>query len=193
MHPEQRPRPLRRYEPALEPFLAQVASTGEPGVPDLSREALSRRFATGHELWTFHVGDEIAHLRWVARDRLHLAGLWLTLRDGEFGTDGAVTRPRHRGRGIAMAARQHLRAALGGEGATTMFSVVTSVNRRYFAAVLRSEGVERAATVHVVAVAGRQWVRAVPASASGQSLLGRVGLRPARWAAVSRPTGSGAR
>jgi hypothetical protein len=193
LHPELRPHRLRRYEPGFERFLAEVAATAEPGVPDLSREALGRRFAAGHELWLFHVDDEIAHARWVARDRLYLAGLWLTLRDRECGTDGAVTLPRHRGRGIAMAARQHLRAALGGEGATTMFSVVTGVDRRYLAAVLRSEGVERAATVHAVGVAGRQWVRAVRASAPGESLVGRAGLRPARWAAVSRPTGPGAR
>jgi hypothetical protein len=193
LHPELDPRRLRRYEPALDPFLAAVAATGEPGVPDLSRVALRRRFAAGHELWLFHLHGEIAHARWVARDRLYLAGLWLALRDGERGTDGAVTLPAHRGRGIAMAARQHLRAVLGEEGATSMLSLVTGVNRRYRAAALRSEGVERLATVHAVGLAGRQWLRAAPASAAAESLLGRAGLSGGRWTAVSRPPQPGPR
>ncbi len=182
--PELAPRRLRSSEPAIEEFHAQLAATGEPEVPAFSPEELTRRFAAGHELWVFHVNGRIAHARWVVADQRRFPGGSLPLRADERASEALVTAAEFRGRGLAWAARDHLRAVLSAEGVTTIFSAPSGFNRGFLAATLRSRGAEHVASMHLVAVGRRRWLHAVPGSPYQARLLESRGLAHGRWVAV---------
>jgi hypothetical protein len=176
VHPELRPRRVDAPEPATDLLHTRLGWSDEPDVSAFTPAHVARRLAAGQQLWLFHVDGRLAHARWLVPDRLYVAGRSLRLEPGEFATEGAVTLPEFRGRGLAVAAREHLRSVLGMEGGESMFSVVNGVNRRFLAAALAIEGVDHLATLHVFRVAGRQWVGAVRVSPAGAGLLARGGL-----------------
>jgi hypothetical protein len=184
LRPELAPRRLRSSEPAIDEFHARLAATREPEVPAFSPDALRRRFEEGYELWVFHLGGQIAHARWVVSGRRRFPGGSIPLRSDERASEAVVTAAEFRGRGLAWAARDHVRAELSAEGVSTMFSAPSGFNRGFLVATLRSSGAERVATMHLVSVGRRRWLRAAPGSPSQAELLERRGLAHSRWVAV---------
>lgn len=195
LHPDLHPRRTRRLDADVERFYAQLAASGEPRVPAFSRELLERHYADGHELWTFHVGEEIAHALWVARDRLNVAGFSLALGEGERALEAGTTPPAYRGRGVATKAVEHVRTVLNNEGTARVLGTVGGYNRPLLGAMSRVDELDRLLTVHVASVAGRSWLRAVPCSPPGAALVQRTGLPRAQWIRANRvgPGLSGAR
>ena len=181
--PELHPRRVREPGPAVEAFFAQLAATGEPEVPRFSSLELERRFASGQELWVFEVGGQIAHARWIVPGQRTFPGGSLPLRDDERASEGLVTTPEFRGRGLAWAAREHLWSVLGKEGIKTIYSAPSGFNRGFLAATLRTSGAEHVATTHLVTVARRRWLRTTPGSPSQAELLDRRGVPHGRWVA----------
>jgi hypothetical protein len=181
------PRRVCAREAVTDLLHTQLGRTGEPGVPGFWPEVVAHRLSAGHQLWVFHVDGEVAHARWVMRDRLYAAGREIPLHATECATEGAVTLPKFRHRGIALGAREHVRAVLRGSGTTWMYSVVSGVNRRFLAGALGLEGVERVATMHALRLGRRQWVRGTPTSRAGADLLRRAGLTPSRYVSDEAP------
>ena len=172
---------VRARDPAVDRLFARLAAGGEPEVPSFSPAELDERFGAGDELWLFHIDGEVAHLRWTMRGQLRVRGLTFPLADDERGLSAAVTLPGARRRGIYTLAGRHLRGELEKEGVRATVGAIGGFNRRFWPGVLRGEGAERIATLHVLTLAGRRWVRAVPATDSHAGLLDGRGWGPRRW------------
>jgi len=180
-HPELSPRRIPGPEPGLEAFYAQLAVAAEPRVPTYSKDELNDRFAAGWEPWVFHVGNEIVHALWVARDRMSVGHCLLKLSEDQRALEAGVTLPAHRSQGIGRRALDHLRPVMAAEGVTHMLGAVGGYNRRYLSAGMTDEEVEPLLTVHSVCLAGREWLRTVPLSPAGAALRDRSGLPPSGW------------
>lgn len=179
-HPELAPTRLCSLKPALIALFAELARTREPEIQHMSEGELAERFACGDELWLFHADGAIGHLRWVTRRPLALTSFTLPLgRDERLGVD-TITLPAARRRSLARMASSHVRHVLGSEGVISLYGLVNSSNRRWRAGMQRM-GYSPVATVHLVSLAGRQFVRVVPASAAEAELLEQRGIRGGRW------------
>jgi GNAT superfamily N-acetyltransferase len=163
LHPELDPRVISSPEPAAIELYERLEMNREPDVIVLGEDWLRRLFAAGQQLWIFSLEGRIAHLRWTGPGRLPLGRGALTLRPDERMTRGAVTVPDLRGRGVATAAGEHVRAVLASQGVTTLWGAVHCFNRAYLSGVLRG-GYRRVGTVHKAVIGGHCWVRVSPAS-----------------------------
>jgi GNAT superfamily N-acetyltransferase len=182
-HPELEPRVIRELDSEVERFYADLAASGEPDARVFDRAALAERFAIGLEMWFFHVGGRIALGHWLARDHVRFAGVSLPLAPDECAGEATVTLPEFRRQGITRDALRHVGSVLLGEGVTKAYWYINTSNRGVLEAALHA-GAEPVATVRVVTVLRRRWIRADPASPDAASWLEERGLAPARWAPI---------
>jgi hypothetical protein len=181
LHPELRPTQVSSLEPEIERFHARLARSGEPEVPAFTSEALTQRFAAGHELWVFRAGGQIAHAKWVASDCLRFADRSLPLRPDERVLQAGVTLPEFRRRGLNGRAREHVAKVLESQGVTRILGAINGFNRRLLATSLRLPGTRHAATIHTISLGSKRWLRAVPASPADAALLEGRGVPIGRW------------
>ena len=177
-HPELDPRRVVSPEPTVNALFDRLAQSGEPEVPSFSRAMVHRRFAAGQELWLFFVEGEVAHARWIVRDALRFANVSIPLPDGYCATEAAVTLADYRGRQLHASANHHVRAVMGENGARGMLSAMNGLNRGLLAwSVSPDGGAHTVATVHVLTVAGRSWLRVLPASSPAPQAIEAPGPR----------------
>jgi hypothetical protein len=179
-HPELAPRCLRSFEPELPRLFAEIARTREPDIQPLGESDLRERFARGEELWLFHTGGHVGHLRWIGRGPLMLTGFTLPLQGDERVGEDVITVPLARQRGLARMAALHVRHVLGREGVLSLYGCVRASNPRWHAGMQRM-GYRPVGTADLVTLAGRRFLRIVPASPAEAALLAERGIHCARW------------
>jgi hypothetical protein len=179
-HPELAPRRLRSLEPEVTRLFAEVARTREPDIQPLDESDLRERFDRGEELWLFHTGGHVGHLRWIGRGPLMLTGFTLPLRRDERVGEDVITVPQARQRGLARMAALHVRHVLGREGVLSLYGCVRASNPRWHAGMQRM-GYRPVATADLVTLAGRRFLRIVPASSVEAALLEERGIHCGRW------------
>jgi len=186
LHPEARIRRVDRPEPAIDEAYARLTAVAEPEVGTYTPQAARGRFAAGAELFVLEIDGAIAHMRWVVRDALRFSGMSIPLAQAERAVEGIVTLGPFRNRSLELTASEHIRALLASEGTRAQLSVTHGFNRRFLRRKLRQPGVRRLATVHVVVVAGRRWLRTVPASPADRAWLERRAVPARRWIGPQR-------